>query len=69
MAALFLLICCSATLLGISVIVIFLGSYLLGRPLSKGCGKPDCCQKTTKNTCSQSDSKTKASPNDDTHSS
>ena len=40
MAALFLLICCSAILLGISVIAIFLGSYLLGRPLSKGCGKP-----------------------------
>ncbi|MBX6679873.1 hypothetical protein [Chlamydia gallinacea] len=69
MAALFLLICCSAILLGISVIAIFLGSYLLGRPLSKGCGKPDCCQKITKNTWSQSDSKTKASPNDDAHSS
>lgn len=71
MMALFLLICCATALLGVGVIAVFVGSYILGRPLSKGCGKHDCCQKKTPhNTCSQSDVKTKASPHDDnTHSS
>lgn len=66
--SLFLLIICAAALLGVSAIVIFLGSYLLGRPLSKGCGKSDCCQKTSQNTYTQADSKTKAPHHDDTHS-
>ncbi|MBQ8498676.1 hypothetical protein [Chlamydia sp.] len=45
MISLFLLICCATALLGIGAMVILAGSFLLGRPLSKGCGRNDCCQK------------------------
>ncbi|WP_100934612.1 hypothetical protein [Candidatus Chlamydia corallus] len=45
MMTLFLIVCCATVLLGVGMGILFLGSHLLGRPLSKGCQKPDCCQK------------------------
>ncbi|AAF39522.1 YSIRK-type signal peptide-containing protein [Chlamydia trachomatis] len=45
MTSLFLLICCATVLLSIGVASVLIGSFLLGRPLSKGCGRSDCCQK------------------------
>ncbi|WP_219994005.1 hypothetical protein [Chlamydia suis] len=50
MTSLFLLICCATVLLTIGVTAVLMGSFLLGRPLSKGCGRRDCCQK--KRSCS-----------------
>ncbi|WP_348663769.1 hypothetical protein [Chlamydia vaughanii] len=68
MMTLFLLICCATALLGIGMVILLIGSYLLGRPLSKGCGKPDCCQKKTCDKQTGPDSKTEApSHDDDTH--
>ncbi|WP_108896590.1 hypothetical protein [Chlamydia serpentis] len=45
MMTLFLIVCCATVLLGLGIGILCLGSHLLGRPLSKGCQKPDCCQK------------------------
>ncbi|MFJ1509120.1 hypothetical protein SBV45_00285 [Chlamydia crocodili] len=68
MMTLFLLICCATALLGVGIVILLIGSYLLGRPLSKGCGKSDCCHKKACDKQTRSDSTTKAPPyDDDTH--
>ncbi|WP_080593184.1 hypothetical protein [Chlamydia psittaci] len=65
MMTLFLVICCATALLGVGIVILLIGSYLLGRPLSKGCGKSDCCHKKACNKQTQSDSTTKVSLYDD----
>nr|WP_235628575.1 hypothetical protein [Chlamydia pecorum] len=44
MMTLFFLVCIATVLIALGIGVLLLGSYLLGRPLSKGCGKTDCCK-------------------------
>ncbi|AAF38106.1 hypothetical protein ACH8ZP_02530 [Chlamydia pneumoniae] len=71
MMTLFLVICCATVLLGLGMGILLVGSHLLGRPLSKGCQKPDCCQKKTCDktehcaTKSRENSTSKCSSNDD----
>ncbi|ANH78308.1 hypothetical protein [Candidatus Chlamydia sanziniae] len=60
MMTLFLLVCCATVLLGIGAGILFLGSYLLGKPLSKGCGKEDCCHKKSCDKTNNKDSKSKS---------
>ncbi|BAE81547.1 hypothetical protein [Chlamydia felis Fe/C-56] len=64
MMTLFLLICCATALLGVGIVILLIGSYLLGRPLSKGCGKSNCCHKKACDKQTRSDSTTKASSHD-----
>ncbi|ASD30412.1 hypothetical protein [Chlamydia abortus] len=65
MMTFFLVICCATALLGVGIVILLIGSYLLGRPLSKGCGKSDCCRKKACDKQTPPDSTTKASPHDD----
>ncbi|WP_080017542.1 hypothetical protein AB8855_02985 [Chlamydia trachomatis] len=58
MTSLFLLVCCATALLSIGVTAVLIGSFLLGRPLSKGCGRSDCCQKKKSCPCEKQNSQT-----------
>ncbi|EPP35354.1 hypothetical protein CP10139811_0995 [Chlamydia ibidis] len=61
MTFLFLLVCSVVLIITVASIV-FLGTYLLGRPLSRGCGKTDCCHKKH---CDTANSKPYQSDNHD----
>ncbi|WP_139414180.1 hypothetical protein [Chlamydia abortus] len=65
MITLFLVICCATVLLGVGILILLIASYLLGRPLSKGCGKSDCCRKKACDKQTPPVSITKASLHDD----
>ncbi len=48
-----LLVGVTTVLIGLGLSILLLMSYFLGRPLSKGCGKTDCCRNKKKLDSSQ----------------